>query len=612
MFLAIFAFAIFTCFLFLGETKKVNAGTCYVAKKGIQEVSDKKACDQLCKDNNLPLTGCAYNPISPKDIKPGSIDLAKTETNRPESWLLSELGRVFKGLLESILKFVGWLFSISQTLFGWIVDAEELKSIIDNRAIYEAWKIIRDLLNISFILVLLFSAFSTIFQVEKYSYKKILLTLVIMALLVNFSYPISRFFIDTANVLMYTVIKDMLGGSAGNTFANISGYSQTNNLFNPPAGATVTALIAAIVFGFIFVFTFLAVAVLLLIRAIALAILVIFSPLAFVASILPNTSKFSDQWWGKFFSYAFFGPIMMLMLFITYKFMETFHREDKFNQIYAIAQKESIDSGSIATIAFLSIPIILLWLGMGIAQQMGIAGAGAVMGQAKKAMGWVAKRPQKIGWWGLKKTGVPGGTKQFWDDWKKRGIFGTAATAKRESRVASKLGVKGAKESDIKRRAEEYKKNNESKLSLKDKAVAGDAAAALRLALDGEMDAKTYEDMQDKIKDPEIKKLLDDKISEKNLDVIVKYKVKLAATPLAKAKVVQDEYGKLDADSWKKQKNLENVLDPAHTDYDAYIAANAGSVFNMLHNDARKDIGKNSSGKKLSLMRSAVSPFNIP
>ena len=37
------------------------------------------------------------------------------------------------------------------------------------------------------------------------------------------------------------------------------------------------------------------------------------------------------------------------------------------------------------------IPVVILWLGMGIAQQMSIAGAAAVTGKAKGFLGWAAK-----------------------------------------------------------------------------------------------------------------------------------------------------------------------------------------------------------------------------
>ena len=109
-------------------------------------------------------------------------------------------------------------------------------------------------------------------------------------------------------------------------------------------------------------------------------------------------------------------------------------------------------------------------------------------------------------------------------------------------------------------------------------------------------------------------KLVDKKTAEKTLDVIVKYKISKASgagsTPAQIDQIVQDEYGKLDADGWKKQKNVENVVVQGHPDYSSEITNNARVPFNNMHAEAMKDVGKSSSGKKLSALRSAG--FNIP
>lgn len=294
--------------------------------------------------------------------------------------------------LGLVLGFVKILLIASGALFGWIVKPENQTAISGQPIIYNTWMMVRDLLNVAFIMALLFSAFATIFQVEKYSYKKLLLNLILMALLVNFSFPIARFIIDLSNVLMYSLINRMtLVGPAGTSDATAtmgalafgSQFAQMLNVKNNDA----TYLISAIIFGFILAITLLAIAVMFVIRMVALAILIIFSPIAFVAAIIPDTSSYSSKWWSQLFKYCFFGPIMIFMLYISSALIIQIGSISTMKQFQSQVVNQasaSADVGVIAAVAFYSIPIVILWFGMGVAQSMGIAGAATVMGAAQK------------------------------------------------------------------------------------------------------------------------------------------------------------------------------------------------------------------------------------
>ena len=52
----------------------------------------------------------------------------------------------------------------------------------------------------------------------------------------------------------------------------------------------------------------------------------------------------------------------------------------------------SSDAGVIANVAYFSIPIIILWIGMGVSQKMGIAGANMVVGAGKGTAKWAGKK----------------------------------------------------------------------------------------------------------------------------------------------------------------------------------------------------------------------------
>ncbi|MDP1619484.1 MAG: hypothetical protein Q8M12_00635, partial [bacterium] len=213
LFLAIFV--LFAGFVFLQDTKNICAQTA----DPLDSVFNSGGSD-------LTLTPGESVPIPKPSTNPTDLDNATSAIALDSKATAGEArtGGVRDGVLDScanpvgflgsplacslivVLHVAGWVLNIAVILFAWIIDAEKLRAILVHPAIFKSWSLVRDFLNIGFILVLLFSAFSTIFQVDKYSYKKILLWLVIMALLVNFSYPITRFIIDVSNTLMYTLL----------------------------------------------------------------------------------------------------------------------------------------------------------------------------------------------------------------------------------------------------------------------------------------------------------------------------------------------------------------------------------------------------------------------
>jgi len=379
--------------------------------------------------------------------------------NASANWFVNAV----KKLLIYLLEFEGYLLSAAVALFGHIVDPVELNKIIDNGAIKETWKMVRDSLNFAFIIMLLFSAFSTIFQVEKYSYKKILLHLVLMALLVNFSYPIARFVIDISNVLMYTILNNLFPNfDASKIFTGLAKDSGLGKLVKPgnvTTSANFSFLIAAIIFVFMFMITIMTLAILLVIRAIALAILIIFSPIGFVASISPATSNYSDDYWKELIKYSFFGPLIIFTLSVAIKLIASISASGGAMDMMKFANKTSVDSNFVTAIAFFAIPIIIMWMGIGLAQKMGIAGAAMAQKAGKAA---VMGATVGAAAYGLRKSGIAGGLKQRVDDIKKKGVTlgrfnfgGSDNQEKRDARWAQRFGKENA------HRNYTRKKNNE-------------------------------------------------------------------------------------------------------------------------------------------------------
>lgn len=311
----------------------------------------------------------------------------------------SDMLCTFKMMLIGVFNFCGWLFGIAATLFSWAIDPKNVSGangMLNKQAVKDVWIMVRDLLNMTFILVLLFAAFCTIFQVDKWNLKKVWLNVLINALLVNFSFPIARLFIDISNVAFYYFVNHLFtstGDVTGNAiFANFNAFSKLGDLLQPKdySEFSVAYIIAMIVVVFIMGVTILVIAALFLIRLIALTILIMFSPIGFVGYIFPSTGKYADKWWDNLFSYAFFAPIMIFVMAIALRIMEVLHDEN-FQSFISNANANSTDpkqASWIASAAFYVIPIMILWIGMGIAKSMSIAGASEITGQAQKFSKW--------------------------------------------------------------------------------------------------------------------------------------------------------------------------------------------------------------------------------
>lgn len=508
-----------------------------------------------------------------------------------------------------ILAFIGVLMSIAATIFGWIMKPDNMSAVMNNGAIYTTWAMVRDTLNIAFILVLLFSAFATVFQVDKYSYKKILLKLVIVALLVNFSFPITRFIIDFSNILMYQILNNLGGGSG--SFAHLANQGGLAQILHPPKSASTSTwvILTDIVFTFIIAVTFFIIAIMFVIRTVALAILIIFSPVAFTGSIIPPTAQKASSWWDALFKYAFFGPIMVFMIYVAIQMMSSINSVGLPSAV-SIANSQSIHPNFIASLALLAIPIVILWIGIGFAQSLSIAGAGAVTKSGKDFTKWV---PNAM----FRSTGIPGGIKKATDYYgakgapgflgKIPGLRGSEKTEATEAKIASWLGVKGSVEQSIKNESQKMKEANESLENLSKQVLEKNSIpAAYRLALDGKIKGEEYVHIMDKIKDPKIREMLEGETRKKKINVVIDYKIKQErdkgpTTHNQEVAVAEKELGKLKPKDWENQ-NMEDFMhnnpyrtarmDAAHHVYNNYSDNNKNNVIqNMTGNNYKAGKG---------------------
>jgi hypothetical protein len=305
----------------------------------------------------------------------------------------------FKYLLYWILVLVSWFTSVAVTIFAYAVDPQNMSGptgLLNLQATYDMWKFVRDFINIFFILGLLFIAFAFVFQIESYSNSKAIIKLIIAALLVNFSFPIARIIIDLANVPMYFFLQMIMGNgdNASVALSSALGASSLINVIvpNSVASTSVATLLAGIIFLFIFTITILVLAMQLLIRLIALVLLVILSPIGFVASGIPGMKKYGSSWWDNFLKYTFFGPAAIFMLVIATNFFAAVADGNQFEGMRNAASATDSSPGFIASMALFFIPIVMLWFTMGLSSKFSVAGASVATDYGKKFANWTKKK----------------------------------------------------------------------------------------------------------------------------------------------------------------------------------------------------------------------------
>lgn len=413
----------------------------------------------------------------------------------------------FKLALLGIFIVLGWMASAALTLFEWVVKPENIAGptgVLNLPGIYEMWKFVRDFFNIFFIFGLLYIAFTTVFQIQK-NFKKAILTLVLAALFVNFSYPITRVLIDATNVPMYFFLNQMMGVDGNTTlFSTTLSASKLEEVLIPQAMSTSAVsferYFVAIIFMFLYAVTLLVLAIMFVIRLIALMILLVFASVGFVAMIIPGLEQYSKMWWDNFWKYALFGPAAALMVLVAVRFLDTIGNPNTgvFKGLKSVATDKSVEPAFIAGMAMVAFPIIVLWFAIGLGQKMGLAGAATISGKGEKFAKWVGKKTydNPLG------RGLGGGIRQRAENnkvlqvltpkfWKgpssteaaiKGGIVGAGTTRGVRGGARSELDkIRYKKASDD---AEEYKKNRMAHSEAREKMAKGDAGAALYLAGD--------------------------------------------------------------------------------------------------------------------------------
>ncbi|GAC1369614.1 MAG: hypothetical protein NVSMB39_1640 [Candidatus Saccharimonadales bacterium] len=274
--------------------------------------------------------GCPGNPIAPvtanypcpdggsvvngQYLAPGAVPGAQTQDVAPVS-CHSDNG--FSWLIcGAVIAMVNVVDSIRDNIIAPFLEEKAVSQNDPTYAkAYQIWSAFRNVASIFFILVFFMVIIGTAAGFDNYTIKKVMPHLVAGAILVPFSWYFAAFIVDIGNVLGGGIValvqsigfdtKISLDSSFSAIFLGVGGTA----LF-VLAGAAATigfGVVASLLLAFLGVF------VTLVLRKIFIILLLVISPFALLAWVLPNTSKWFKAWYENLFKLVMMYPIVMLL-----------------------------------------------------------------------------------------------------------------------------------------------------------------------------------------------------------------------------------------------------------------------------------------------------------
>lgn len=303
--------------------------------------------------------------------------------------------------------------------------------------VQEGWAIMRDIANSIFILIILWIAFTLIFNVEKQGTQKLLVRIILIALLINFSLTLVSVVFGVANALALP-FRDAIAGENKNDVASIIiGRVRLQTIFETPSTATVEkyktdkqfaenncgfgsltskagagCLLGAetvdfatsftkgfavggdllfgslsravsssisILFLLLAILSFIVASITLLIRLVAMVFLSVLAPAAFIAAAIPTAKaqQLWNKWLSELFCWAFYAPAFYFLFWLSLRMLEVM--TDGLPQ----ASPGNFGSFILAMLPFI-VFFAFLWASVKIGKYLGCEGAGMAIDWGKK------------------------------------------------------------------------------------------------------------------------------------------------------------------------------------------------------------------------------------
>jgi hypothetical protein len=208
-------------------------------------------------------------------------------------------------------------------------------------SLYSAWIVVRQIVSLAVVFAGLYLGFMYIIGRQD-TFNRYIGWLVMFALFVNFSYPITRMLTDVSNIVSLniysatvgeaalsgegsdsagTMIKSRLGLDGLITVANDKQSVTNKDLSNIRSTPNVLLLVVFVCYAAYVLFM---TAGIMILRTILLVMLTVASPLLLVDSVIPKLGDAAAKMRKFFFEQLIVAPVFMILFALTLKFMDVF------------------------------------------------------------------------------------------------------------------------------------------------------------------------------------------------------------------------------------------------------------------------------------------------
>jgi len=269
---------------------------------------------------------------------------------------------LFATTVNTLLMIMGWFLSLAGGLLNVSINLTlNIKAFVDaTPAIFTTWSTIRDVSSLFIIFLLLYAALVKIVGVSSGpTYGSLIKNIVIFGILINFSFFITSLGIDASNIVsaqIYNAIapsqslnpsnvnfqdpsvvsRALNAGGISNIFAqalqithiyNNAKFSEVDGGGAASAPFKVILMgLTGIVIEFAAAMSFILASMAFIARFVILLVLLAFSPIWFVAHMMPQIQSIQDkarQWSGMYYSMLIFMPVYLLLMYMALSVLTT-------------------------------------------------------------------------------------------------------------------------------------------------------------------------------------------------------------------------------------------------------------------------------------------------
>lgn len=285
-------------------------------------------------------------------------------------------------ITHTFLQIVGYLLWLTANLMNFSIKMgilEFAKWAPDT--LYPIWIVVRQIISLIIVFAGLYLGFMYIIDRGK-EFERYIPWVVMFALFVNFSYPFVRTIVDVSNIVSLNIYTSTVGkevltqGSSGNNSAGaiirnklgligLIDYATGDEKMDKDAflnkiNSTPVALLAVIFIGYA-AYIFFMVTALIVMRTVALIFLIVASPILLVDSVIPALGDKAKEMRKLFFEQLVVGPIFMIMLALTLKFLDVFKTGSN-SAMGATGAISGTGGGDSAVVMFFNLLIMLVML----------------------------------------------------------------------------------------------------------------------------------------------------------------------------------------------------------------------------------------------------------